>query len=42
MTGVRSGADSDPENAQQMVDERLALLRKNMTQTIEAIGRSVN
>ena len=42
MTGVRSGADSNPENAQQMVDARLALLRKNMTQTIEAIGRSVN
>jgi uncharacterized protein YndB with AHSA1/START domain len=42
MTGVRSGADSDPENAQQMTDERWALLRKNMTLTIEAIGRSVS
>ena len=41
MTGVRSGADSNTENAQQMVDERLALLHKNMTQTIEAMGRSV-
>jgi uncharacterized protein YndB with AHSA1/START domain len=40
MTGVRRAADLDPEHAQQIVDERLALLESNMTRTIEAMSRS--
>jgi uncharacterized protein YndB with AHSA1/START domain len=40
MTGVRQAADDNPDNAQQIVDSRLDLLRRNMTQTIEAIGRA--
>jgi uncharacterized protein YndB with AHSA1/START domain len=44
MTGVRAGVDSDPDkvHARQMVDERMQLLRNNMTQTIEAMARAVN
>lgn len=40
VTGVRVAADSDPALAQQVVDERLVELRRNMTQTIEAMGRA--
>jgi hypothetical protein len=40
-TGVRLAADDEPEHAQQIVDERLEVLRRNMVQTIEAMGQDV-
>ncbi len=42
MTGVRRAADEDPAHAQQVVDDRLAELRGNMTRTIEAMGRETS
>jgi uncharacterized protein YndB with AHSA1/START domain len=40
-TGVTWAVDEDPEHAQQIVDERLEVLRQNMIQTIEAMGQDV-
>ncbi len=40
-TGVRRAVDDDPGNAQQVVDGRLEVLRRNMIHTIESIGRDL-
>jgi uncharacterized protein YndB with AHSA1/START domain len=40
-TGVRRATNEHPEHAQQIVDSRLDELRRNMTDTIDAMGRDV-
>jgi uncharacterized protein YndB with AHSA1/START domain len=40
-TGVTRAVDDDPEHAQQIVNDRLEVLRRNMTQTIEAMGQDL-
>ena len=40
-TGVTWAVDKDPEHAQQIVDDRLGVLRRNMIHTIEAMGQDV-
>jgi hypothetical protein len=40
-TGVTWAVDKDPEHAQQIVDDRLGVLRRNMIHTIEAMGQDL-
>lgn len=40
-TGVRRAVNEEPDNAQQIVEHRLDVLRQNMTTTIEAMGKDV-
>jgi uncharacterized protein YndB with AHSA1/START domain len=42
MTGLRRGTIEEPEHAREIIDGRLAQLERNMTRTIEAMGRDVS